>query len=25
VRLPLWYGMSDEPERVIDAVRAFLE
>ena len=25
VRLPLWYGMSDEPERVIRAVRTILE
>jgi dTDP-4-amino-4,6-dideoxygalactose transaminase len=24
VRLPIWYGMTDEPERVIDAVRALL-
>ena len=25
LRLPLWYGMSDEPERVVHAVRTILE
>ena len=25
VRLPLWYGMTEEPNRVIDAVRTILE
>jgi dTDP-4-amino-4,6-dideoxygalactose transaminase len=25
VRLPMWYGMTDEPDRVIHAVRAILE
>ena len=25
LRLPLWYGMIDEPERVIHAVRTILE
>jgi dTDP-4-amino-4,6-dideoxygalactose transaminase len=25
VRLPIWYGMTDEPERVIAAVRNFLQ
>jgi dTDP-4-amino-4,6-dideoxygalactose transaminase len=25
VRLPLWYGMTDEPEQVIDAIQTILE
>jgi dTDP-4-amino-4,6-dideoxygalactose transaminase len=25
LRLPIWYGMTDEPERVIDAVRGLLQ
>ena len=25
LRLPLWYGMTDEPERVVEAIRTILE